>query len=612
MRDNALSLYPYHDIAGAAVRFRDRDSLDADMIIGFSRKNWRLCLIWLGVGLCAGIAFLVVSPVDYTAESTVLYYDSAPRSGAIAGGTSDGVAPAFVDTQIQVLQSAEVLGRVVDQLELIQDRQFGEGPAASSSPEARYAAILRMAPALSVRRIGTSDIVTVAFTANDRFHSATIASTIIQAYIEWRADLRRRDNAAAISEGRAPSGYPSIQVRVLTPAEPPLHRSSPRLILVLGISIVAAGAAGLGHSLLRQATDRSLKTPEDVQRLTGLDWVAGVPKIEKSISPAEKGQLVRPATLGAIPDFSEARAMLGLAARLRRRMGRTRGRLVIGVAAPTAGVETFSVAAHLADVFAKHGCKTLLVDANWQEPPNELVLPSWSPAEMPANMLPAVYTSHGELDILVMRAPSPISPLTASASIAAALKELREKYEYVVVDFHSADRTADLEASMTVVDRVVAVVETGQTRPEGLLSFLATLPEDKVEGVLVNKNALGPADLSEEFARFVRPLIGAWQAAVILMPYVRENLASALMRSLRWANRFQALLHRMFNQSLKSRIRTFYTATAMLLSPCHASVTSSLRRLPHWGNLFKSRLYRTASRSNRQSRTAGPTESPVK
>jgi Mrp family chromosome partitioning ATPase len=610
MRDNALSLYPYHDIAGEAVRFRDRDSLDADMIIGFSRKSWRLCLIWLGVGLCAGSAFLVVSPVDYTAESTVLYYDSAPRSGAIAGGTSDGVAPAFIDTQIQVLQSAEVLGRVVDHLDLIQDRQFGEGPASSSS-EARYATILRVARALSVRRIGTSDAVTVAFTANDRFHSANIASMIIQAYIDWRADLRRRDNAAAISEGRPPSGYPSIQVRVLTPAEPPLHRSSPRLILVLGISIVAAGAAGLGHSLLRQATDRSLKTPEDVQRLTDLDWVAGVPKIEKSSSPAGKDQLVRSASLGAIADFSEARAMIGLAARLRRRAGRTRGRLVIGVAAPAAGVETFSVAAHLADVFAKHGCKTLLVDANWQEPPNELVPPTLSPEEMPANALPAVYTSYGELDILVMRALSPISPLTASASIVAVLNELREKYEYVVVDFHSADRTADLEASMTVVDRVVAVVETGQTRPESLLSFLAALPEDKVEGVLINKNALGPADLSEEFARFVRPLIGAWRAAVIVMPYVRENLASALMRSLRWANRFKALPHRMLNQSLKSRSREFYTSTAMLLPPCHASVTSSLRRIPYWGNLFKSRLYRTASRSKRQSRTAESKESPV-
>jgi capsular polysaccharide biosynthesis protein/Mrp family chromosome partitioning ATPase len=592
MRDNALSLYPYHDIAGKAVRFRDRDSLDVDMIIGFGRKSWRLCLIWLGIGLCADIAFLIVSPVYYTAESTVLYYDSAPRAGATAGGTSDGVAPAFIDTQIQVLQSAEVLGRVVDQLGLIQDQQFGEG-SASSSPEARYATILRVARALSVRRIGTSDTVTVAFTANDRSHSATIASTIIQAYFEWRADLRRRDNAAAVSEGRAPSGYSSIQVRVLTPAEPPLHRSAPRLILVLGISIVTAGAAGLGHSLLRQATDRSLKTPEDVQRLTGLDWVAGVSKIEKGGSPAGKDQLAPPARLESIADFSEARAMIGLAARLRRRTGSTRGRFVIGVAAPVADVETFSVAAHLADVFAKHGCKTLLVDANWQEPPNELVLPSLRPAEIPANVLPTVYTTHGELDILVMRALSPISPLTASASIVAALSKLREKYEYVVVDFHSADRTADLEASMAVVDRVVAVVETGRTRPESLLSFLAALPEDKVEGVFVGKNALGPANLSEEFARFVKPLVGACQATAILMPYVRENLASALMRSLHWANHYKGSLNRILDQSLKPWIR------------------SSLRRLPHWRNLFKSWLYRTAARGKRQSRTAEPKESPA-
>ena len=666
MRDNIITLPPRHDVAVEPFGSSDRDAFDAKAIIGFVRRSWRLCLIWLGVGLCAGIAFMLVAPAYYTADSTIIFYDSASRPN---GGTVDTVAPAFVDTQIQILQSADVLGRVVDQNGLIRDREFGESSA--TGPEARYAAILRVAHALSVYRIGTSDTVRVALTAKDRVRSAAMTNAIVQAYLEWRSDLRRSDKDEATSELRerladvrakafssalpvapssataqsaeeartqfreqqdsreaframynsllqrstSPSESSPIHVRVLTTAEPAFGHSSPRLIFVFGIVIAAAGAVGIGHAFFREATRPSLKTPEDVQRFTGLDWVAGVPTIERRAWLA--GEDEPPAYQSAPAGLSLA--MVRLAVRLARRKGRRRRRFVIGVAAPTGAVGTSAVSAHLAGTFARCGHKTLLVDANWQEPSNGFVLPTASPAPMAANELACVaptaanelaciYSRQGKLDVLVLRARASLSPLTASASILTALKEVREKYECVVVDFHSPNHTVDLEASAAVVNRLVAVVDVGQATPESLNGFLAAVPREKIEGALVYTDAVDAPGMSEEFARFVGPVVRAFRAAATAMPPLRASLAAGLTRSLPWANRFGAWLDSTFTRCVSLLVRAFHAA-ATLMPALRASLAAGLTRSPHWLDRFKAWLLRTTSRERTKLRVVDPRKS---
>src|SRR4051812_36883114 len=148
-----------YELPGEPPRLDDGDSLDSDKIIRFIRSSWRLCLIWLATGLCAGIAFLVLSPSYYSAFTVILFEDGAARPAGASAGT-DAVASAYIDTQVQVLQSGEVVGRVVDQNRLVQDEEFGGG-AAATNPEIRHATILRVAHALSVRRIGVSNAVEI-------------------------------------------------------------------------------------------------------------------------------------------------------------------------------------------------------------------------------------------------------------------------------------------------------------------------------------------------------------------------------------------------------------------------------------------------------------------
>src|SRR5262249_31551094 len=116
------------------------------------------------------------------------------------------------------------------------------------------------------------------------------AFTMLETGEQARTQLRELQNNAETYRAlynnflqRAYTEYdpPLSGARVITPAEPPAERSWPRAILILAFAVVGGAAAGGGHALLRQATDHSLRTVEDVQRSTGLDRVAVVSVIRR-------------------------------------------------------------------------------------------------------------------------------------------------------------------------------------------------------------------------------------------------------------------------------------------------------------------------------------------
>lgn len=572
MRHTEPVVLPHYELLGPPLGPHDGDTLDVEAIIRFIRGSWRLCVIWIGAGLCAGIVFWVVSPAYYTAYSTLLFYDNAPRSAAASSSPADAVASAYVDTQIQVLQSDEVVGRVVDQNRLIQSVEFGVGDATPDAV-ARHATILQVERALTIGRIGLSDAVTVAFTSRNRLRSAAIANAITQSYIDARSDLQQRERTDTVVELRkrleearnkafvsdAPNAsvsatpqsaeqararfhelqdnadayramydnllqrantasaaeYSGLGVRVITPAEPPLKKSWPRLLIVFGIAAAAAGMGGIAHAFLRQMTDRSLRTAEDVRRSSGLDCIAGVPKIEEGawVTGGIHPEGLQPAYVNASAIFCQS--LVRLAFRLQGPQKRPR---IIGVAAPTSGVGTSSVAVHLANILAESGRKTLLVDANWQKPSVGLAVYQSDANPMLARVLAAIHLEPGRLDILVLRATAPISPLNASLAIVSALQHLPGDHDCVVVDFHAADQTADLEASMTIINEAVVVVEAGRTTAESLYDLLRVLPKDKLQAVIMNKTVSEIPGLRTEFVQLVEALARRIRSLLLLVP----------------------------------------------------------------------------------------------
>ncbi|WP_162273427.1 GumC family protein [Sinorhizobium glycinis] len=410
-------------------------------------------------------------------------------------------------------------------------------------PNLRHEATIRLRYGLSVRQLGFSNAVEIGFTSQDPYFSAELANAIAGSYIENQRELRLsaraeaaldlqqrltelRDKAFATealkklpsdpqtaentrarfreqqstaevyrslynallqrahSDSSASSLIPTA--RVITAAEPPHRRSWPPMILVVAVSIIAGGVAGFGHALIREATDRSLETAEDVRRSTGLDRIAEIPRISRSewivLEPSE--QCLQPIYSNDSPALHST--MSKVAARMPGVQGHQRG-FVIGVASPVARSGSSTVAVHLARVVAETGQKTLLVDANWQKPLAGKPMLNADPGRKLARAFATIPTDHNGLECLVLRPTAPTSELNASLSITAALQRLQQEYDCVVVDFQSTDLTADLEAAMDVISAVVVVLKARRTSSDHLEAILHIIPAEKVAAIIVNR-----------------------------------------------------------------------------------------------------------------------------
>jgi Mrp family chromosome partitioning ATPase len=544
----------HHGLAEDPLDPNDRDSLSADGLIRFFRRSWRVCLVWILTGLGGGVAFMLYSPAYYTAFATILLEDVSLKVPTEQIGATVAVDPNYGDSQIQVLQSDEVVGRVVDQNRLTEDEEFGKaarGFAFTASPPEgvkstlRYATGMRVKRALSIRRLGLSNAVEIGFTANSPVRAAAIANAIAQSYIDSQFELKQKareeaasylrhhlaevrnqafatdppmPNIAPITSEAGAARWARIRehqnttetyralynsllqrryaesadlfsmssARVITPAEPPSEKSWPRALFVLAIAVMGGAATGIGHALARQVTDHSLRTVDDVQRSTSLDRIASFPRSTR------RALHVKRWSKGGLQQAYEAASaklhntMSKVAVRLQGEHSQ-QSRSVIGVVAPTSGAGVSMVAAHLAKTIADSGRRTLLVDANWRKPPTARAMLNSEPARKLARTLKTIELEAGSLDVLVLRATSSMSELNASLSIVTTLQHLKTEYDSVVVDFHSIDQTADLEASTAVLTNVIIVVEARRTSSESIRWLLRLVDRDKVAAIVLNK-----------------------------------------------------------------------------------------------------------------------------
>lgn len=536
---------------------KDRDELTAKDILRFVRSSWRLCLLWMVVSLGVGGAYAVLSPRYYSAYATILL-SSPPASQP---GEAEADERVYVESQIQVIQSDEVIGRVVDDTGLAEDEEFVmddslrtrissyvRGQLASlfgtelptAEPNIRHEAMVLVRRASSVHQLGSSSAVEIGVTSSDPLFSAMLANAIAGGYIgnqrerrqEARAEetsdlhkrlaelrekafvtesltevpsdpesaervrvlIREQQSAAEVYRSlynallqRAHSDFGASLIpsaRVITAAEPPRRRSWPPTVLTVALSIMAGGVAGVGHALIKQAMNHRLIRVEDVHRSTGLDRIVGIPRI-----PRRRWNVVGPCEQSLQPVYSkdapELHSSLSkIAARMRGVQGR-QGGFVIGVASPLGKSGSSTVAVHLARIIAATGQKTLLVDANWQKPSMDQPMLNAEPGRRLARAFATIPADQEGLEVLVLRPTGSISDLNASLSISAALQHLQQEYSCIVVDFHSTDRTADLEVAMGVISEVLLVLKARRTFADHLEGILRIVPAEKLSAVML-------------------------------------------------------------------------------------------------------------------------------
>ena len=96
--------------------------------------------------------------------------------------------------------------------------------------------------------------------------------------------------------------FPISDTRVITQATPPLLKSSPKTLMVMGLAALSGLIFGAGIGMLRDIADRVFRTTTQVREHLQVDCIALVPEVKEGVkaSPPAAGPPTKLGTSGAI------------------------------------------------------------------------------------------------------------------------------------------------------------------------------------------------------------------------------------------------------------------------------------------------------------------------
>ncbi len=227
----------------------------SDVIRGIWRRKTMLATLTL-IGLCLGAATVFLSKPTYQTEAQIIIENSATSfERANSDIQSTTVAPVderFITSQVSVIKSSDLLGRVADQLALKDNPEFNAALNRISFVKSlliatgfaddpnlftgRENALKTISSKLSVGAILDSNIVTITARMNDKKAAADVTNAVAEAYVsstrendagsterarQWLggqiADLRQKvsDSENAVEKYRAEAGLLKGQTATL-------------------------------------------------------------------------------------------------------------------------------------------------------------------------------------------------------------------------------------------------------------------------------------------------------------------------------------------------------------------------------------------------------------
>jgi succinoglycan biosynthesis transport protein ExoP len=216
--------------------------------------------------LVLAIVYLLFAPSIYTAKAQLLIDLRLPQFlHGSSNESSLGLDSSQLESHIVLLQSERVATSVINKLGLLQDPEFQDKPGllggifgASGPDEKLQTAIERFKKDLSVRRIGISYAVEVAFSSGDPAKAAKIANATTEAYLQSLIDFR----AEAARVAMQTNAYTVSNAHLVSKALAPAHRSSPKILLVIAIALAAGALVGGCIAFLRDVAGRRTVSPQ--------------------------------------------------------------------------------------------------------------------------------------------------------------------------------------------------------------------------------------------------------------------------------------------------------------------------------------------------------------
>jgi len=285
----------------------------------------------------------------------------------------------------------------------------------------------------------------------------------------------------------------SSEARVITPAARAEKNPAARTLVaasVLGLAL------GFGLAIAREVLLPTLRTPKQVEQAIGIECLGVLPtlSVKKKMKPQKGSEVTNagrcvPKEIGLLRNvisdpfsrFTDTMRKLQSAAELGSGSHHAK---VIGIVSAIPDEGKTTVSANLAQLLAKGGRSTVLIDGDL----HDRTLSYWMAPGSEAGLMELV-TGQGSLGDMVWRDPltsldflpasyrGPIantSQVLSSEGMAHLIEAATEGYEYVVIDFPQMTSIMDVKAAAHLVDAFILVIQWDQTSPDVIREALAS------------------------------------------------------------------------------------------------------------------------------------------
>jgi polysaccharide biosynthesis transport protein len=316
--------------------------------------------------------------------------------------------------------------------------------------------------------------------------------------------------------------FPVADVRIIAEAVRPLKPSSPKTLLVLAVSVVGGTVAGIGAGILYDLLDRTFRAGAQVSRELRCDCVAVIPVLKTRKRQTRKRRpeglptnlsVESPRTimhadgpvetmLDAIIDspFSrvgESLRALKVAVDSTNREGKRN--LVLGITSALPNEGKSCIAAGLAQLIAHSGFGVAVVDYDLRRSSLSRL---WAPSAergildvaLGRAQLSEVIWTDSETGLAFVPATKGVSGAHINDSLSPRslerfVNELREMYDYVMVDLPPSAPFMDVRLVSHLFDSFIFVVEWGRTEIDVVKNTLGANRDvyENMVGVVLNK-----------------------------------------------------------------------------------------------------------------------------
>lgn len=292
-------------------------------------------------------------------------------------------------------------------------------------------------------------------------------------------------------------------ISVIDTAGVPTKKHKPSLRTNLAFGALLGLLLGMGIAFLREFIDDSIKTSDNLERLTGLPVLSQMPEIDN----LNNKQLALQTASAPKSPIAESIRSLRTSLRFSTRNGSPHS---IFISSTSAGECKSTVALNLATAYSQAGSNVLLIDADLRNPSLHKLLG----LENLKGLTNLLAGTESDLDIsrtcmvkqlrVITSGPIPPDPveLLSGNKMVDLLKLATEKYDHIIIDGPPVLGLADALVVANLSDATIVTVQAGKTRKGELLDALKRLERARaniVGTVLARVSRATNPDYNQEY-----------------------------------------------------------------------------------------------------------------